>query len=237
MEDKIIFRKQWADAIKVLPDEIRLEVYDAFVNYAFSGNESVSLSPTAMIAFTFIKNDIESERRRQLSISEKRKAAGSKGGRPRKDMFKEQRPSPMLEKVLDAPPEEPISDVVAETDLFGNEIVHEPEKKPPTTRKPPQKRRYAPLVLLTEAEYEKLASQYGEDGAQWMITKLDNYKAARGMTYKSDYRAILNWVIKEYEKELMQNRNYGTNENWRPSAKEQRDAEFAQYINEKLSGD
>lgn len=237
MDDKITFRKQWADAVRILPDEIRLEVYDAIMSYAFSGDGNVILSPAAMVAFTFIKNDIESERRRQLSISEKRKAAGSKGGRPRKNMCPEQQQAQMLEAVLEAPPEEPISDVVLETDLFGNEIVHEPEKKPPTARKPPQKRKYAPLVLLTEDEYNKLASQYGEEGAQWMITKLDNYKAARGMTYKSDYRAILNWVIKEYEKELLQNRNYGTNENWRPSAKEQRDAEFAQYITEKLSGD
>jgi len=240
MEDKIIFRKHWADAIKVLPDEIRLEVYDAFVNYAFSGDESVSLSPAAMIAFTFIKNDIESERRRQLSISEKRKAAGSKGGFSKSNRNAARRKDtediPMLEAVLDAPPEEPIPDAVVETDLFGNAIVHEPEKKPPTVRKPPQKRKYAPFVLLTEAEYEKLASQYGEDGAQWMITKLDNYKAARGMTYKSDYRAILNWVVKEFEKEQLKQNSYGTNETWRPTAKEQRDAEFAQYIHDKLSG-
>lgn len=244
MDDKIIFRKQWADAIKILPDEIRLEVYDAFVNYAFSGDESVSLSPAAMIAFTFIKNDIESERRRQLSISEKRKAAGSKGGFYKSNRNAARRKDaeeiPMLEAVLDAPPEappeEPVSGAVVETDLFGNEITHEPEKKPPTAKKPPQKRKYAPLVLLTEAEYEKLASQYGDDGAQWMITKLDNYKAARGMTYKSDYRAILNWVVKEFEKEQLKHNSYGTNETWRPTAKEQRDAEFASYIAEKLSG-
>lgn len=63
------------------------------------------------------------------------------------------------------------------------------------------KHKYKPLVLLTEKEYSTLVCSYGEDGAQWMIKKLDDYKAARGTTYKSDYRAILNWVVKEYEKE------------------------------------
>lgn len=62
------------------------------------------------------------------------------------------------------------------------------------------KHKYAPLVLLTEQEYHKLIETYTQEGADWMIKKLDDYKAARGMTYKSDYRAILNWVVKEYEK-------------------------------------
>lgn len=74
------------------------------------------------------------------------------------------------------------------------------EDTPPKTAKE-SKHKYKPLVLLTEKEFSKLVDTYGEDGTQWMIRKLDDYKASRGMTYKSDYRAILNWVVKEYEKE------------------------------------
>lgn len=267
MDDKITFRKQWADAVRILPDEIRLEVYDAIMSYAFSGDGNVILSPAAMVAFSFIKNDIDNDRQRKNDISRKRKIAGSKGGLSKS--YNAQNKSPVPSKTVEnnvtavydvkmqeKPPEEPVTveEVEAEEveteekirtvnvsspSLFDDAELLQPKPKPKPKPKsaPPGKHRYAENVLMTDEEYRKLADKYGDNGAQWMITKLDNYKAARGMTYKSDYRAILNWVIKEYEKELLQNRNYGTNENWRPSAKEQRDAEFAQYITEKLSGD
>lgn len=101
----------------------------------------------------------------------------------------------------------------------------------------PQKHRYAPEVLMTEAEYSKLVQAYGQDGASWMVKKLDDYKAASGRTYKSDYRAILNWVVKEYQKQVNQ---YGSTTNWQGNqadAKRQRDEEFARHIAEKLGGD
>ena len=54
---------------------------------------------------------------------------------------------------------------------------------------------YADFVRLTEAEYQKLVDQYGEELTKQMIETLDNYKGATGRKYKSDYRAILNWVV------------------------------------------
>ena len=50
-------------------------------------------------------------------------------------------------------------------------------------------------------EFEKLKEQYGEIVANQLIEILDNYKGATGKTYKSDYRAILSWVIKRYEED------------------------------------
>lgn len=67
------------------------------------------------------------------------------------------------------------------------------EKK--SKRKADIKKHYAETVLLTEEEYQKLVSEHGEEFTQKCITVLDNYKAAKGAKYKSDYRAILNWVI------------------------------------------
>ena len=114
------------------------------------------------------------------------------------------------------------------------------QEKPKKPTKP-SKHKYAEFVLLTDVEYQKLVDTYGEEGAQWMVTKLDNYKAARGMTYKSDYRAILNWVTKQYEKEKM---SYGRTaeirraneaQSTQTTAKQQRDAEFADHIAKKLT--
>lgn len=63
-----------------------------------------------------------------------------------------------------------------------------------------EKVQFAENVSMTNAEYEKLVSTYGEDNVRLMIEKLDNYKGATGRKYKSDYRAILNWVADEVMK-------------------------------------
>lgn len=73
--------------------------------------------------------------------------------------------------------------------------------KPSPKNKPEPKHRYAETVKMTETEYGKLVTDYGEDGAKRLVEILDNYKAASGHTYKSDYRAILNWVVKRYQDE------------------------------------
>ena len=102
----------------------------------------------------------------------------------------------------------------------------------PVPKKVPKKM-YAENVKMTESEYNNLVEKYSEEGARWMITKLDNYKAARGMVYKSDYRAILNWVVKEWQKELNAKKNGNYNGSGFRSAtelaEEQSDAAFAEY--------
>lgn len=60
---------------------------------------------------------------------------------------------------------------------------------------------FAEFVSLTQEEYEKLVSAHGEERAKRMIEILNNYKGSSGKKYKSDYLAILNWVVKRVEEE------------------------------------
>ncbi len=86
-----------------------------------------------------------------------------------------------------------------------------PKKNPKQAVNPKtEKKQYADYVRMTEAEYAKLVNEYGEEGAKELVTILDNYKAASGKRYKEDYRAILNWVVREYLKRN-NNSNYATN--------------------------
>lgn len=74
---------------------------------------------------------------------------------------------------------------------FG-EIEREKEY---TTTISSTKKKYAESVLLTEAEYGKLCVRFGSDQTKKLIEKLNNYKLEKGKTYKSDYHAILTWVV------------------------------------------
>jgi len=64
------------------------------------------------------------------------------------------------------------------------------------TRDRAQKIAYADNVSMTEDEHGKLIKQYGEGDTARLIEILNNYKAASGKKYASDYAAILNWVVK-----------------------------------------
>ena len=60
---------------------------------------------------------------------------------------------------------------------------------------------YAEFVQMKESEYNKLVEEHGEPLTKKMIAVLDNYKGANGKKYKSDYRAILNWVVEKVKGE------------------------------------
>lgn len=181
----MIFHKKWRDAIKDLPAEARLEVYDAIGQYAFDDKVQEFVSPMAKMAFVFIKVDIDTTTKRQDEISIKRRLAGKKGGKAKINAKSKNK-----SKVIS----------IAET----TQSLPEPPKQEVQPKggrnEKPIKKQYAEYVLLTEEEYQNLVNQHGEDASQWMITKLDNYKASSGKKYKSDYRAILNWVIEDYYK-------------------------------------
>lgn len=56
-------------------------------------------------------------------------------------------------------------------------------------------------VSMTDEEYQKLVDKFGEMDTKRLIEILDNYKGQSGKRYKSDYRAILNWVVGRLKEE------------------------------------
>ena len=61
--------------------------------------------------------------------------------------------------------------------------------------------KYRDNVSMSEDEYNKLIDKYGKSLTGKCLDKLDNYKAANGKRYKSDYRAILSWVVDSIPKD------------------------------------
>lgn len=150
-------------------------------------------------------------------ISQKRREAGLKGGSVTKSKVFSQKPPGSREKPK-------------ETSLFPpseTETNTPPPLTPEQQAKADKARKYsyAEFVTLTRDEYAKLCEQHGEQPAKRMIEILDNYKGSKGKRYKSDYRAILMWVVDKYNEEIMK---YGTerqtisNDNGRGSENNQR---------------
>ena len=77
--------------------------------------------------------------------------------------------------------------------------IKDNRKKGSKGKKEEEKIHFAEFVSMTNAEYEKLVSTYGKEFADQCIYTLDNYKGSKGKTYKSDYRAILSWVVEKVE--------------------------------------
>lgn len=57
-KNTFVFYKAWMDAIEGLPDEVRLEIYEAIIRYGTSGILS-DLKPMARLAFNFVKADMD----------------------------------------------------------------------------------------------------------------------------------------------------------------------------------
>ena len=76
------------------------------------------------------------------------------------------------------------------------------EKPKTSTKIEPKKTQYAEFVSMTEEEYQKLITNYGEEATKKCIETLDNYKGSSGKKYKSDYRAILTWVVDKIKPQI-----------------------------------
>lgn len=78
-----------------------------------------------------------------------------------------------------------------------------------------EKREYGDHVRLSDDEYMKLSDSLGEHWTKRAIEILDNYKGSSGKKYKSDYRAILSWVVNRIDEEKKKAgvKDGGVNEN------------------------
>lgn len=88
-EQAFLFYQRWREQMKRLPDNERLQIYDAICDYAFENKES-NLAYYLESILDNIRLTINENRAKQEAFIESRKANGSKGGRPRKSAKTEQ---------------------------------------------------------------------------------------------------------------------------------------------------
>ena len=88
-EQAFLFYQRWREQMKRLPDNERLQIYDAICDYAFEKKES-NLAYYLESILDNIRLTINENRAKQQAFIDKQKANGSKGGRPRKSIETEQ---------------------------------------------------------------------------------------------------------------------------------------------------
>lgn len=88
-EQAFLFYQRWREQMKRLPDNERLQIYDAICDYAFENKES-NLAYYLESILDNIRLTIKENQEKQQAFIESRKANGSKGGRPRKSAETEQ---------------------------------------------------------------------------------------------------------------------------------------------------
>ena len=91
LEDKVfakkksfVFYNDWYVAIKSFPDDIRLEIYESIVNYAFSGIEPTSSNSEVFMAFKFIQSAIDKDVEKYNIVCKRNRTNGSKPKKEKK---------------------------------------------------------------------------------------------------------------------------------------------------------
>lgn len=205
-----LFSIDWYEVLADYPEGVRLEVYETIIRYASTGTFG-ELKPLAKMAFSFIKKEMDYNARQYEEVVERRREAGRRGGlttqskQDEANSSKAKQNQANLSKVKQSEANSSHNDNVNDNDIYLKEKT-----------KKEKKQNYAENVTLTQSEYEKLCETYTEQAAKRMIEILDNYKGQDGKRYKSDYRAILNWVVGRYNEEIGK---YGNGQHFTSSAK------------------
>lgn len=92
MYDSIILHTDCLEQVSLLDMEQRGALFTAILLYA-SGEELLPLDPVVAMAFSFIRAKIDREKKKYSDTIEKRKAGGSRGGRPKNEHGKEDTPA------------------------------------------------------------------------------------------------------------------------------------------------
>ena len=78
--NNFVFHGEWVTAIRRLPNDVRLELYDAIVQYAITGKEPI-LKPMARIAYDFVQPTLDIDRKKYEAMCVRNKENRTKSCR------------------------------------------------------------------------------------------------------------------------------------------------------------
>lgn len=171
------------EALRPLPDDMRLQMYDAVFDYAFEGKEPDNLPPLLNGYFILLRPNLDSSIKHYAASVEN----GNKGGRPPK------KPEKNPEKTQSKPKknpiktqEEPNKNRERETETDKETDKETENNNPPAADSPkdrePTKKEYGEYgwVRLTDEEYRRLADDFGQAERDRCITYVDESAQSTG---------------------------------------------------------
>ena len=202
-KDSFILYLEHKNVFDILTDEEAGKLIKAIFEYE-EKDELPNLEKSLQLAFIPIRNSLDRNQEKYEEKCQKNRENGLKGGRPRKNQTVNKKTEWFSEK-----PKKADNDNDHDNDHeYDNDINKKNICK---------KMHFAEFVSMTNEEYEKLVNTYGKEIADQCIVVLDNYKGANGKKYKSDYRAILNWVITKVQQDTLKTNDKKSsiqNKNW-----------------------
>ena len=187
-KDSFILYTEQQEVFDNLSDEEAGQLIKAIFNYVETG-EASNLNKTLNLAFIPIRQNIDRNSDKWEETKNKRSEAGKKSAEIRKQ-----------QKSTNSTSVDFVKNKSTNSTVNVNDNVNVNVNKKENIKEKEPKIHFAEFVTMTNAEHEKLVSTYGKEFANQCIQVLDNYKGSNGKTYKSDYRAILTWVVDEVKK-------------------------------------
>lgn len=191
--ENFVFKKEWREALKGYPAEVRAEVYEAIMAYAFEG-DTIEMSELAKMAFNFIKLSIDAmQASYQRKCERNRESANRRWGKGED--------ANGCERIqADANGCEDMQSNQFNSNQFNSNQVCESDNNAPTHTHEEifekfkiQCEKVAPLALdfkepLTIEQFAKLYDTYGWQKVAQCATELHNKEA-----YKKNRRAYTAW--------------------------------------------
>ncbi len=189
--DSFTIYKEYYELIQILSEKEQEKLILAICKYMFDDLEPIDLNKKQMSIFKNLKRPLNKSKNNSKRSKGNGAPVGNNNAQKNKPKTNQKQTK---NKPEDKPKTNTSNDVyvnVNKSNKKDNRGMGEEEKE--------EKIQYAEFVTMTNVEYEKLINTYGKEFTERCIETLDNYKGSSGKKYKSDYRAILNWVIEKVE--------------------------------------
>lgn len=171
----VVFYRNFYEAIKGLPVELKAEVYDAVMEYGLNGEEPTALSTMARTIFVLIKPSIDTNNTRYEN--------GKGGGRPKKH---EEQTKNEIVKTERKPNENQTETKQKPTNNINNEYEYENENNIIDIHTEDELPILVPEVVIEKVNYEKIVKRFNEMLVP-MLPKVAIISDARKQAIKAIY--------------------------------------------------
>ena len=201
----ILYPDMLEDAMSILSSDEFTELMKIIINYKKTGNVPKNMSKMMTLAFLPFKQTMDINQEKYNKKCQKNRENINRRWNNEEDTNEYERiqsyekDTNEYERIQSNNSYTNDTNTNTNTNTDTNTDTDTNNKKENIKEKDP-KIHFAEFVTMTNAEYEKLVSTYSKEFADQCIEVLDNYKGSSGKKYKSDYRAILTWVIDEVKK-------------------------------------